>query len=663
MSSHGRRPVVAVTEAERGLEPLQALARGSVEINAALTADEMLAAVGRHARAATGARQAVVSLTEEPSHSQRIMMISLDTAYERWSDYEIPPDGSGVYTVATRTGEPLRLTQQELESHPGWRAFGDEAGRHPPIRGLLAVPMIGRDGGSLGLIQLSDRAEGDFDADDEAMLVQLAQIASVAVERLRHEEALRAERDRTDAILDAMLDGVLVTGAGGVVERVSPSFRRMTGWTEGDLLGRSAPYPFWPRGAAEALPTTTAVFGDGSAELDLVFRRADGTDFPVLVSAAPVGDDGTAVTIVKDMTTRHAAERQLEESRKRLSEAQRIANLGSWDLDVATSRAQWSDEVYRILGIDRTGVVPTIDLFLDLVHPDDRDSVREAIDEALGAGERFDLEHRVVRPDGEVRVLLEQGEVELDERGRPVHFIGTMLDVTARRRAEDEAREHANRVVALAEGRGRLVADALTAEERARQALAEVLHDDVLQDLLAARQDVADAIGRRGGGGDVLDTARAGIVRATARLREVVGELHPVTLTHGGLEAALQAVAESVAKRGGFTVTFEIDRDATGVHDRLVLALAREFLVNVEKHAEAEHAHVRVERVGEDVRLTVTDDGRGFTPEADGQAFNRGHIGLPSARERVAALGGALTVRSAPGRGARIVVLIPAQPD
>lgn len=659
MSPGGARAAVVVVDVPRCDEPLQVLARGSVEINAARTVEGMLDAVALHARTAVRARQAVISLTEGAPLTHRIMAISLHSDYTPWRDYAVPPDGSGIYTVPVASGRPLRLTQEELEAHPGWRAFGAQAALHPPLRGLLAVPMIGRGGDNLGLIQLSDRGEGDFDGDDEAMLVQLAQIASVAVERLRHEQALRGERDRIDAIVDAMWDGVLVTGPGGVVERVSPSLCRMVGWPEHDLVGLLPPFPFWPDGGPGAGRARAELCEEGAHEYDLVFRRSDGGLLPVLLSTAPVGDDGTAVAIVKDMTTRRGAEEELRESRTRLAEAQRIAHLGSWTLDFDDRRVEWSDEVYRILGLEPGAVAPSVELFMSLVHPDDRTLTEEALAAATRTG-GYHVEHRVVRPDGEVRILLEQGEIKEDEHGRARHLIGSVLDVTDRRRVEDDARAHADRVIALAEGRGRLVADALTAEERARQGLAEVLHDDVLQDLLAARQDVADAMRRGGGDDDLLDRARAGIVRATARLREVVGELHPVTLTHGGLETALRAVAESIARRGGFGVTFEVDRDAPGVHDRLVLALAREFLVNVEKHADAERAHVRIEQVAEGVRLTVTDDGRGFTPVADGQAFNRGHIGLPSARERVGALGGDLVVRSAPGQGTRVVAVIPA---
>ena len=79
----------------------------------------------------------------------------------------------------------MRMTQHEIEAHPAWQNFGAEKGRHPPMRGWLAVPLVGMDGRNLGLIQLSDKYEGEFTADDEAKLIELAQLAAAATENAR----------------------------------------------------------------------------------------------------------------------------------------------------------------------------------------------------------------------------------------------------------------------------------------------------------------------------------------------------------------------------------------------------------------------------------------------------------------------------------------------
>ena len=94
-------------------------------------------------------------------------------------------DGSGIRALVCETNRPLRMTQAELEAHPRWRGFGHYAGKHPPMRGWLAVPLTARDGKNIGLLQLSDKYEGEFTQQDEYVALELAQLASSAIENSR----------------------------------------------------------------------------------------------------------------------------------------------------------------------------------------------------------------------------------------------------------------------------------------------------------------------------------------------------------------------------------------------------------------------------------------------------------------------------------------------
>jgi PAS domain S-box-containing protein len=175
-------------EQRRRGDRLERLAAASVRLNAAPTLEAALEATTEAAREIVGANQAVTSMTIDGSFAQAITTVSLSDEYAEWRGYEGTPDGSGIYRLVCERNHPMRLTQEELERHPDWRGFGVEAGRHPPMRGWLAAPLIARGGQNLGLIQLSDRREGNFTEEDETVLVQLAQAASVAVERAQIEE-------------------------------------------------------------------------------------------------------------------------------------------------------------------------------------------------------------------------------------------------------------------------------------------------------------------------------------------------------------------------------------------------------------------------------------------------------------------------------------------
>jgi two-component system NarL family sensor kinase len=210
----------------------------------------------------------------------------------------------------------------------------------------------------------------------------------------------------------------------------------------------------------------------------------------------------------------------------------------------------------------------------------------------------------------------------------------------------------------LAEQRGRLASHALTAEERERRRLAELLHDEAVQTLSLARQELTDF--HRTGREDAFGRARAAIDETMAQLRGEIFELHPYVLDHAGLEAALGAMAERSAERTGAEVRVLVDPAAAGVHDELVVLLARELIANVVKHSRATHVAVSVACDSEQLELQVRDDGRGFDAAARRAAALRdGHIGLASSEERVRAAGGALVVASRPGAGTTVRVTLP----
>ena len=135
------------------------------------------------------------------------------------------------------------------------------------------------------------------------------------------------------------------------------------------------------------------------------------------------------------------ANRQLEESSARaLAEAQALAHVGSWEWDVARDQVWWSDEMYRVYGLEPGQAEVTLGTFLEQVHPDDRERVRGAVDASLRTAQPFELDHRIVRPGGDVRTLHARGRVETDRNGRVTRMAGTGQDVTGAREAEETAR-------------------------------------------------------------------------------------------------------------------------------------------------------------------------------------------------------------------------------
>ncbi|HKQ92903.1 MAG TPA: PAS domain S-box protein [Blastocatellia bacterium] len=209
----------AAAERERLLEEerrhgrnLQRLNAASVAINAATSIEEVVRLINEKARELTGARMAVVNLVPDGDWKRSRTTPSLSGEYAAWDDYDAQVTGERIYNLVAREKRTMRMTQAELESHPTWRGLGVEAGKHPLLRGWMAAPLLGGDGECIGVVQLSDKwiggAAGEFHESDEALMWQLAQVASVALENQQlyeHEQEARQMAEQATRAKDEFL--------------------------------------------------------------------------------------------------------------------------------------------------------------------------------------------------------------------------------------------------------------------------------------------------------------------------------------------------------------------------------------------------------------------------------------------------------------------------
>ena len=141
----------------------------------------------------------------------------------------------------------------------------------------------------------------------------------------------------------------------------------------------------------------------------------------------------------------------LEKAVTRLTEAQRVAQLGNWERTIETGEGWWSDETYRIFGLEPGIVSPTLKTFYKAIHPEDRETVKTAIQRCLDGKEPYSIEYRILRPDGSQKTIYGRGTWRVDETGKPSRISGTVQDITKRRRTEDDVRRLAAAIEGLAE--------------------------------------------------------------------------------------------------------------------------------------------------------------------------------------------------------------------
>jgi signal transduction histidine kinase len=173
---------------------LAGLAHAALDFNKPRSVREIVELMTVRSAEIVGAHFAVCQLGR--GSTLEINAVHLSDKYVDYRSHDPSADGSGIYTTVLDQNQPVRLTQAELVSQPGYRGSG-ESGHHPPLRGLLAAPLLAGDGATLGVIQLSDRLSGEFSPEDQAILIQLAQMASIAIENARlieqHEQAATAK--------------------------------------------------------------------------------------------------------------------------------------------------------------------------------------------------------------------------------------------------------------------------------------------------------------------------------------------------------------------------------------------------------------------------------------------------------------------------------------
>ncbi len=431
--------------------------------------------------------------------------------------------------------------------------------------------------------------------DENGAITHYVALKEDITERKHRDEALRETQERYRLIAENTSDTIWLYDL--ATERFtycSPSVVKLRGYPVEEVLTQKMADSLTPASAAHIatiMPERLARFaaGDHSVrtevhELDQVHRDGHiiATEVSITILAGATGQPEQILGVTRDITERRRGEKELKESRDRLIQAEQIARLGNWSLELATGQVTWSDEMYRLLELDPATTTPSIELYHSFLPPEDRDLLQRRFTEAMGTRQRFVLGTRLILRSGRLKYAEGTGEVIVDAAGRPIRAIGTVQDVTERRLIEIELHELVKGLRVL-----RAISQALEQRTLDRTALLAL----VVRELPAAMTYPGDARAEIVIDGQRQEAGAEGtpLARLTAPIsindrvagEVAVGYVRPHAGDDGPFRVREREVLESIARTIGL-----------GLGEREAFAAVRQFNAELESKVAARTAEL-----------------------------------------------------------------------
>jgi PAS domain S-box-containing protein len=406
---------------------------------------------------------------------------------------------------------------------------------------------------------------------------------------------------------------------------------------------RFHPLPPGIEAAVKVRPETAVVATEGLAFLVAVATL-------LILGVALAGS--VADRYVRALAAEH---RRVRASEAALAESQRLSHTGTWTRSLLRPQeVYWSVEAYRIFGLDPSGRPPPLQDMYDHLHPEDVPRVEELVRRAIREKTEFEVGYRVVLPDGSIRHIHALGHPVVGASGEVDELVGTVMDVTDRKRAARAVRR----------ARDRLLHARFTAMLEERTRLAREIHDTLLQGFTGVALQLVAASGRVAGPPEAVAALRdlVGLAQKTLEdARRAVWDMRAPALAGGDFSAAVRATAEERLR--GTEIALEctvegVPRPLDPEVEAVVFRVEQEAIANVVKHSAAHTVRLGLSYGARAMRLSINDDGRGFAVDPEAHAYG-GHWGLLGMRERASQIRGKLSVRSAPGHGSEIVIRVP----
>ncbi|HED16806.1 MAG TPA: response regulator [Gammaproteobacteria bacterium] len=341
--------------------------------------------------------------------------------------------------------QTLRIWSGSHDATPGVLQVRVRSGESIPCHGYGNLIQSRTDDGP-ALIMLRIVTREKFTQSFKALNEKIALLQREIMERRKTENALAYSKVQFEAVFNAIPDAVIFADTERRMMMNNPAVHAMFGFSDEELIGQKT----------EMLYADKQIFTDqgrrrfhiGSdpktGAYEVQYRRKDGSQFWAETLGTQVknrkGEIMGFIGLLRDITERKHAEKQMRESEQRLADAQRMTHIGNWELNLVSYELTWSDEIYRIFEVDPLEFDASYEAFLDAVHPDDRERVKRTYAESVKNKTLYSVEHRLRMPDDTVKHVVESCQTFYNDDNLPVRSIGTIQDITERVSMEEALR-------------------------------------------------------------------------------------------------------------------------------------------------------------------------------------------------------------------------------
>ena len=494
----------------------------------------------------------------------------------------------------------------------------------------------------------------------EALGTDATERKRAELEKLEVQEKLSRERYLLRTLIDHLPDSIYVKDTQSrfiITNRAELSL--IGAKSEEETIGKTVNYYLDGKSAAEHMINDQKLLDTGTALInqeELVVNKKGDTKW-LLTTRVPLQEDDNKIIglvgISRDITERKNIEESLRLSNERFNIVSKATNDAIWDWDLVSGHVFWNDAIYSLFGYPHNEILSNNKWWEDHIHPDDHDRVVSKMSKHIeNRIESWQDEYRFISADGTVKNVFDRGFILLDNDLKPYRMIGAMMDITERKKLQDEL---ASQIIA----RQKQVTEAtIMAQEKERAEIGRELHDNINQILTTTKMYLDMAITESDIREELMLKSHQNISSAIEEIRILSKSLVPPSLGDIGLKEAISEMINNL----NISQKIDIRLRTNGVNKSeipgniqlMVFRIVQEQVSNIIKHSKATEAEIKLTVTKNELIVLVSDNGIGFEPKKRMKG-----IGIMNITSRAEVHNGKVEITSSPGNGCTLRISIP----